>query len=181
MDFNAFMSALSLMAKEAEYEGKEWNTLGKVIYKITDHKPKQIVSITYAYSEIYGVTGGSSGSEVQTLKTYEGVDNEEEVTKDAMVAVTAGIKYSSALSPVSADFEISSRYDFSSATKHATHETKETEDTLTIEFDKPTYIYQKSVTINYSDTSQQTIYMGRFVSDKEMAIAETVPYCKIQG
>jgi len=40
MDFNAFMSALSLMAKEAEYEGKEWNTLGKVIYKITDHKPK---------------------------------------------------------------------------------------------------------------------------------------------
>lgn len=95
--------------------------MDKVIIKIMDHNPKSIVSITYMYDEIYGVTGGSSGSEVQRLKIITGLDSEEDVSNKVMVAVKAGVKYSSKLSPVSGHFEISSQFDFSSASHHATH------------------------------------------------------------
>lgn len=98
-----------------------------------------------------------------------------------MASVTAGVEFSSFLSPVSAHAEVSAQYDFSSASTNASKQYKETEETLTIDFSKPLYVYQKSVTITYRDLTYDVINMGKFVSHKPMKMSETIDYCKIKA
>jgi len=61
-DFGGFIRALTLLAKEADAQGKEWDTFEKLVVKVTGWNPKTIKSITYEYAEKYGTNGGSSGT-----------------------------------------------------------------------------------------------------------------------
>merc|ERR1712228_1108404 len=97
------------------------------------------------------------GSQEMKVKTVTGRSSKKEISQHAMAAVSAGIKFSSALSPVSAHVEVKSQYDFS----------------------KPTYVYQKGITINYVDGTSDKIGTGMFYSHEPMPFSETIPYCKM--
>jgi len=180
-DFGGFIRALTLLAKEADAQGKEWDTFEKLVLKVTDWNPKTIKSITYEYAEKLGTNGGSQGTYDKKVIIKEGTTSTQTISHEAMASVTAGVEFSSFLSPVSAHAEVSSQYDFSSASTNASKEYKETEETLTIDFSVPLYVYQKSVTITYRDLSSDVMYMGKFVSHKPMRISETIDYCKIKA
>lgn len=170
---------LSLIPEQAALEGRDWDTYEKLIAKLLGWDPKSISSVTYEYAEIFGTNGGSVGSQVMKVKTVTGRSSEKEISHHAMAAVSAGIEFSSVLSPVSAHAEVSSQYDFTSARTDAMHKEEIHENTLTIDFSKPSYVYQKTITINYVDGTKDTIGTGMFFSNEPMSLTETIPYCKM--
>lgn len=168
-----------MIAEQAAIEKRDWDTYEKVLVKVIGWDQKGISSVTYEYAEIFGTNGGSVGSQEMKVKTVTGRSSKKEISQHAMAAVSAGIKFSSALSPVSAHVEVKSQYDFTSARTDAMHFEKEEINDLTIDFSKPTYVYQKGITINYVDGTSDKIGTGMFYSHEPMPFSETIPYCKM--
>jgi len=102
---------------------------------------RNIASLTYEYTEKFGYSGGSSGTQAFTVETIVGSTSEEAISEATSLAISSTIEFSSDLSPIEASLEISAQYDFSSASFDARSESRTEIDDLQIDLSAPCYVY----------------------------------------